>query len=301
MNEYGKTIRKIREEKGYTMQQLSDGILSTSFLSKFERGNSDISISYFFQILERLSLSYDEFLFVHNDFKLDNFETFFDSAEQAYVNRNLSKLQTLKEVQMDKWRTTKIAAYRCNTLVLDVLIGILRDEFIDSEKEEIEFLFDYLFQVEVWGYYELRLYNTTMFLMPPETVLTLSETAVEKSVYLRKLAKVNQIIIYILLNTLTYLIRHNKYLREYEFFLDYLDNIPIPEKDLLSRNHLLYLQGIYEVKIGNKEKGTELVNKAISMFRELGSTGLVTERENFLLIILNDTNMSFTLNDNKRK
>ncbi len=72
MNEYGKTIRKIREEKGYTMQQLSDGILSTSFLSKFERGNSDISISYFFQILERLSLSYDEFLFVHNDFKLDN-------------------------------------------------------------------------------------------------------------------------------------------------------------------------------------------------------------------------------------
>lgn len=231
----------------------------------------------------------------------NNFETFFDKAEQAYVNRNLSKLQTLKEVQMDKWRTTKIAAYRCNTLVLDVLIGILRDEFIDSEKEAIEFLFDYLFQVEVWGYYELRLYNTTMFLMPPETVLTLSETAVEKSVHLRKLAKVNQIIIYILLNTLTYLIRHNKYLREYEFFLDYLGNIPIPEKDLLSRNHLLYLQGIYEVKIGNKEKGIELVNKAISMFRELGSTGLVTERENFLLIILNDTNMSFTLNDNKRK
>lgn len=289
MNEYGKTIRKIREEKGYTMQQLSDGILSISFLSKFERGNSDISISYFFQILERLSLSYDEFLFVHNDFKLDNFETFFDKAEQAYVNRNLSKLQTLKEVQIDKWRTTKIAAYRCNTLVLDVLICILRDEFIDAEKEAIEFLFDYLFQVEVWGYYELRLYNTTMFLMPPEMVLTLSETAVEKSVYLRKLAKVNQIIIYVLLNTLTYLIRHNKYLKEYEFFLDYLGNIPIPEKDLLSRNHLLYLQGIYEVKIGNKEKGIEVVNKAISMFRELGSTGLVTERENFLLIILNDT------------
>lgn len=289
MNEYGKTIRKIREEKGYTMQQLSDGILSISFLSKFERGNSDISISYFFQILERLSLSYDEFLFVHNDFKLDNFEIFFDKAEQAYVNRNLSKLQTLKEVQIDKWRTTKIAAYRCNTLVLDVLICILRDEFIDAEKEAIEFLFDYLFQVEVWGYYELRLYNTTMFLMPPEMVLTLSETAVEKSVYLRKLAKVNQIIIYVLLNTLTYLIRHNKYLKEYEFFLDYLGNIPIPEKDLLSRNHLLYLQGIYEVKIGNKEKGIEVVNKAISMFRELGSTGLVTERENFLLIILNDT------------
>ncbi|MFS0612268.1 helix-turn-helix domain-containing protein [Lederbergia ruris] len=289
MNEYGKTIRKIREEKGYTMQQLSDGILSISFLSKFERGNSDISISYFFQILERLSLSYDEFLFVHNDFKLDNFETFFDKAEQAYVNRNLSKLQTLKEVQIDKWRTTKIAAYRCNTLVLDVLICILRDEFIDAEKEAIEFLFDYLFQVEVWGYYELRLYNTTMFLMPPEMVLTPSETAVEKSVYLRKLAKVNQIIIYVLLNTLTYLIRHNKYLKEYEFFLDYLGNIPIPEKDLLSRNHLLYLQGIYEVKIGNKEKGIEVVNKAISMFRELGSTGLVTERENFLLIILNDT------------
>lgn len=288
MNEYGKTIRKIREEKGYTLQQLSDGILSTSFLSKFERGNSDISISYFFRILERLSLSYDEFLFIHNDFNLDNFETFFDKAEQAYVNRNLSKLQALKEVHMDKWRITKITTYRCNTLVLDVLIGILRNEFIDAEKEEIEFLFDYLFQVEVWGYYELRLYNTTMFLMPPEMVLTLSETAYEKSVYLRKLAKVNQIIIYILLNTLTYLLRNNKYVRAYGLFLDYLGNLSIPEKDLLSRNHLLYLQGIYEIKIGNKEKGIEIVNKAISMFRELGSTGLLTERENFLQIILNE-------------
>ncbi|MBS4220987.1 helix-turn-helix domain-containing protein [Bacillus sp. FJAT-49711] len=297
MNDYGKTIRKIREEKGYTLQQLSDGILSTSFLSKFERGNSDISVSYFLKILEKLSLSYDEFLFVHNDFNLDNFETFFDKAEQAYVKRNLSKLQTLKEVHMDKWRTTKVAAYRCNTLVLDVLINIVRDEFVEAEKEAIEFLFDYLFQVEVWGYYELRLYNATMFLMPPKMVLTLSETAYKKSVYLRKLAKVNQIIIYILSNTITYLLRHNIYLRECKVFLGYLDNISIPEKDLLSRNHLLYLQGLYEIKIGNKEKGIEVANKAISMFRELGSTSLVTERENFLHILLNDTPLFFTLND----
>lgn len=291
MNKYGKTIRKIREEKGYTMKQLADGIMSISFLSKFERGNSDISISYFFKILEKLSLTYDEFLFVHHDFNLDNFEAFFDEAEQAYVNRNLSKLKELKEDQMDKWSGTKIAAYRCNTLVLEVLIRVLRDEFVEADKESIEFLFDYLFKVEVWGYYELRLYNATMFLMPPEMVLTLSETAYKKSVYLRKLAKVNQIIIYLLLNTLTYLLRNNTFLREYKLFLDYLGNISIPEKDLLSRNHLLYLQGIYEIKTGNKEKGIEVVNHAISMFRELGSMGLVTERENFLQIILNDTNL----------
>lgn len=286
MKDYGRTIRKIREEKGYTIQQLSEGILSTSFLSKFERGNSDITVSYFLKILEKLSLSYDEFLFVHNDFNLDNFEVFFDKAEQAYVSRDLSKLIALKGVHLEKWRTTNIAAYRCNTLVLDVLISILKDEFVSAEKEAVEFLFDYLFKVEVWGYYELRLYSATMFLMQPEMVLTLSETAYAKSIYLRKLSKVNQIIIYILLNTLTYLLRHKKYLSECKVFIGYLDEISIPEKDLLSRNHLLYLQGIYEIQKGNQEKGIEDVQKAISMFRELGSTGLLIERENYLKIIL---------------
>jgi len=288
MNKYGKTIRKVREEKGYTLQQLSDGILSVSFLSKFERGDSDISVSYFFQILEKLSLSYDEFLFIHNDFKLDNFDTFFDKAEQAYVNRDLTQLRNLKEAHLDKWRTTKIAAYRCNTLVLDVLISILSDESIEAEQEALEFLFDYLFKVEVWGYYELRLYNSTMHLMPFEMVMTLSKTAYEKSVLFRGFKKVHHMIIYILLNTLTYLLGPRKYVEEYKIFLGYIDNISIPEKDLFSRNHLLYMQGIYEIKTGNKEKGIEIVNKAISMFRELGSTGLVIERENYLKIILND-------------
>ncbi len=292
MNKYGKTIRKVRKEKGYTLQQLADGILSISFLSKFERGDSDISVSYFFQILEKLSLSYEEFLFIHNDFNLDNSDTFFDKAEQAYVNRDLTQLQNLKEVYLDKWRTINIAAYRCNTLVLDVLISILSDKFIDAEQEALEFLFDYLFKVEVWGYYELRLYNSTMHLMPLEMVMTLSKTAYEKSVPFRGLKKVHNIIIYILLNTLTYLLGPNKYVEEYKIFLGYIDQITIPEKDLFSRNHLLYMQGIYEIKVGNREKGVKIVNKAISMFRELGSTGLVIERKNYLKIILNGTDYS---------
>ena len=65
MKKYRRNFRKVREQKGSTIQQIADGILSISFLSKFERGESDISISYFFQILERLSLSYEEFLYVH--------------------------------------------------------------------------------------------------------------------------------------------------------------------------------------------------------------------------------------------
>ena len=96
MKKYGETIRIIREQKGYTIRQIAEGILSISFLSKFERGDSDISVSYFFQILERLTLSYEEFLYVHNDFQLENFETFFDKAEQAYINRDLDQLRNLK-------------------------------------------------------------------------------------------------------------------------------------------------------------------------------------------------------------
>ena len=173
--------------------------------------------------------------------------------------------------------------------MLDVFISILSDEYIDAEKEALEFLFEYLFKVEAWGYYELRLYNSTMLLMPPKMVITLSKTAYEKSVDFREFKKVNDVIIAILLSTLTYLLGPIKYVEEYKVFLTYIENITIPENLLYSRNHLLYMKGVFEIKTGNREKGIAIVNKAISIFHELGSTGLVIEWDNYLQIILDYT------------
>ena len=124
-------------------------------------------------------------------------------------------------------------------------------------------------------------------------VITLSKTAYEKSIRYREVNKINNIIISILLSTLTYLLGPIKYLEEYKVFLSYLENMAIPENDLYSRIHLLHMKGIYEIKIGNKEKGIEIINRTISIYYELDSKGLAIQAENYLKIILDYTNEPF--------
>ena len=77
MKMYGETLRGIRKQKGLSMQELAEGICSVSFLSKFERGHSDIALGLFTRILEKLMVSIDEFLYIHNDYQIDLLEQFF--------------------------------------------------------------------------------------------------------------------------------------------------------------------------------------------------------------------------------
>lgn len=287
MKKYGETVRRVREQKGYTMQQLAEGILSVSFLSKFERGESDISLSHITRLLEKLSLTFEEFFYLHEDVGFDRLDYFFDKVEEAYVNRDLDLLTELKEIALEKWEIHGLETFRHKLIMIDVYDSIIRSEKIDFREDSLSFLYSYLFDVEIWGYYELKLYNSTMFLMPPEMVITLSKNAFEKSFRFRKLKKIHKTIIAILINTLTYMMGGAvPYTEQYKVFLGYLESLDIPEDELYIRNSLLQVKGIYEIKIGNREKGVEMVQKAISIFNDLGSNELAVTTENYLTIVL---------------
>lgn len=287
MKKYGETVRRVREQKGYTMQQLAEGILSVSFLSKFERGESDISLSHITRLLEKLSLTFEEFFYLHEDVGLDQLEYFFDKVEEAYVNRDLVQLAKLREIALEKWKIHGLETFHYNVIMIDVYNSIIRGEKIDFCEDSLNLLYAYLFNVEIWGYYELKLYNSTMFLMPLEMVITLSKNAFEKSTCFGKLKKIHKTIIAILINTLTYMMGGAvPYTEQYKVFLGYLESLDIPEDELYIRNSLLQVKGIYEIKIGNREKGIEMVRKAISIFTDLGSNELAVTAENYLTIVL---------------
>lgn len=62
--DFGKTIKDIRKNKGYTQVFTSRDIISQSSYSKFEKGESDINSVTFFKLLQRLELTTDEFFFL---------------------------------------------------------------------------------------------------------------------------------------------------------------------------------------------------------------------------------------------
>lgn len=57
----GKLFRELRQDKGLSLAQASDKILSPSQLSHFERGDGDITTDRFFALIQNIDISIAEF------------------------------------------------------------------------------------------------------------------------------------------------------------------------------------------------------------------------------------------------
>ncbi|MBD7909238.1 helix-turn-helix domain-containing protein [Sporosarcina gallistercoris] len=78
----GSVVRKIRSDKAYSQQYVVDGVMTQSAYSKFELNKTDITFSSLSRILENLEVSFEEFLYIQNEFK--------HSEKDAIVKKFLS-------------------------------------------------------------------------------------------------------------------------------------------------------------------------------------------------------------------
>ena len=63
--ELGKTLRRLRQGKQVSISSLADEHLSKSQISRFERGESEISCSRLLNLLDKLNITIDEFVSTH--------------------------------------------------------------------------------------------------------------------------------------------------------------------------------------------------------------------------------------------
>src|SRR5699024_10854915 len=105
-----------REEKGYSLRQVSKGILSASFLSKFERGESDISLSHFLRIIDRLNITLDEFSFAANGYQLSELDQLRADITFADQQNKQERLKNIQRKEYEKWEIYELDAYLCNAI-----------------------------------------------------------------------------------------------------------------------------------------------------------------------------------------
>ena len=89
----GTLLRQIRKNKGLTLAQVADATISSSYLSKVERGQNDITVTKLLHLLERLETTPEEFLYIAaDDFDMDYsnldrmLETYFGSSLTMSAN-----------------------------------------------------------------------------------------------------------------------------------------------------------------------------------------------------------------------
>lgn len=243
-------------------------------------------------MLGKLSLSFEEFFFIHNQYIQDDFEVFFNAADDAYHSCDLIALNELKVNERQKWEEFHLETARCNLAMLEVFESIIQEQEIKIAQEDLEFLCSYLFKVEIWGYYELRLYNSTILLLPPELVVTLTKTAYDKSFRFKDFPKYYKTIVSILMNTLIYLMGGqytHPYIEHYDTFKSYLMSMEIKEEDLFFKNQLMFIEGLYKIKTGNKEEAIELAVSAMRTLEQLDAPNIAIGLNIYLDFVLEYT------------
>ncbi|SFH63164.1 helix-turn-helix domain-containing protein [Pisciglobus halotolerans] len=280
---YGKVLRKLREEKGYSLRQVSKGILSASFLSKFERGESDISLSHFLRIIDRLNITLDEFSFAANGYQLSELDQLRADITFAYQRNNQARLKNIQRKEYEKWETYELDTYLCNAIMAEAFLLNLQKKEIDKKKRQ--FVIQYLFNIEIWGNYELMLYANVLSVLPTDTVIALSKEVVKKtSVYSFIPADFVQTV-QLLLNTVIVCLDADL-LNEALYFVLTIEGMNLEERFFYERTVLTFLKGILKIKNEEVEQGKKEAEKAVQMMYSIGSNDIAINHEEYLAAVI---------------
>ena len=92
----GNTLRKIRQGKHKSICNIADENLSKSQISRFERGESEISCIRLINILDKLNISLEEFMIIHNsDKNLTNFIGLINFIREEYLADRIENIKKL--------------------------------------------------------------------------------------------------------------------------------------------------------------------------------------------------------------
>lgn len=265
MENIGKSFRVLRKERGFTLKTMSEDIISYSYLSKFENGESKITLTNFVQLVNRLNMTVDEFLFFNN-FPIAEYMDIFQLIAMTHAKNDVDELKKSIKIEEDLYKETNVDSHRYNAIMIAVIITDIDPNFPIPESD-IELLVDYFLKCSYWTTYEISLFGNVLPLFSEELlVILLAE--VKKRIKEHQLMHRNyRDLVGIIQNACIIFLREKK-INQARSLSDFSESI-------LTRNHFfgktrkLYIDGAIELALGNQKKGTKKAMQAIGVMEVL--------------------------------
>ncbi|MFT8325261.1 helix-turn-helix domain-containing protein [Oenococcus sicerae] len=164
----GQTFRRIRQNKHFSSKEVCAGIVSRSFLYKFEQGESDIAVSKLLQLLSRIAVSFDELTWAAN--QEHTFESaFYIDLFIAIENHDQRKLASLAQGSNSNSLSARLTKN----------LAALYVENAENKKAKCRFIYNYLLSVDNWNRYELQLCNYLIPMIQPENTKVLFQKSLD--------------------------------------------------------------------------------------------------------------------------
>lgn len=162
LQHFGHIFRQLRLMRGFRVKDVCHELITPQFLHKFEAGHSDIKLTTFFQLLERIYLTWDEFsLYCKNIPSIEEFRHSLTLLDPMLISGNrLAAIKFVKEYEKKETKNPILAK-----LITINLKGLIQVRLHESELlsiNDIQLAKEHLDKVETWGHFEFHLFTSLL-------------------------------------------------------------------------------------------------------------------------------------------
>ena len=267
MQNLGEVFKELRKSRNVSLQEATGGEFTYSMLSKFERGEADLSSMKLITALDNIHSDLNEFMYLVRGFSQKKALAFQENLWDLYDREGIDSLQFLYEETTQKYRSSGEKSYLLQMIRIKSLL-VFFDSEIRATDEELTFLYDYFFTIDIWGNYELELFSTISTLFPLPLYFKYSREMLQKTDLLGSLPSNKVAIDTILINGLFKAIEEKDKLKA-DYFIFQVENRDLPESEAYLKIIYMIAKGYYDTIFKVKNKGLEKIQRGITILQDL--------------------------------
>ena len=267
MQNLGEVFKELRKSRNVSLEEATGGEVTYSMLSKFERGEADLSSMKLIAALDNIHSDLNEFMYLVRGFSQKKILAFQENLWELYDREGIDSLHSLYEETTQKYRLSGEKSYLLQMIRIKSLLVFFASE-IRATDEELTFLYDYFFTIDIWGNYELELFSTISTLFPLPLYFKYSREMLQKTDLLGSLPSNKVGIDTILINGLFKAIEEKDKLKA-DYFVFQIEKRELPESQAYLKIIYMIAKGYYDTIFNVKNKGLEKIQRGIAILQDL--------------------------------
>ena len=267
MQNLGEVFKELRKSRNVSLQEATGGEFTYSMLSKFERGEADLSSMKLITALDNIHSDLNEFMYLVRGFSQKKALAFQENLWELYDREGIDSLQSLYEETTQKYRSSGETSYLLQMIRIKSLL-VFFDSEIRATDEELTFLYDYFFTIDIWGNYELELFSTISTLFPLPLYFKYSREMLQKTDLLGSLPSNKIGIDTILINGFFKAIEEKDKLKA-DYFVFQIEKRELPESQAYLKIIYMIAKGYYDTIFKVENKGLEKIQRGITILQDL--------------------------------
>jgi len=259
----GRTFRRLRKFKNMEIKEVASEDISYAQISKFERGQTDMTLTKFLSSLEAINVTLEEFYHEAYFSNLPKGSLFNYDFCQKFEIKDKEKLQQLLKIETDLLTLhPSIKRYKLNIIQIKSQLHLI-DPNMQVNKKDILYLKEYLLSINKFCAYELYLYSSCLHLLENKT----QEQLIQKIISSENGYYLNPKILKIILRLIPIFIENN-FLDSLPLLFTYLESHTKSDLFFYEKVTMVYLKALYDLKINpENHEASSLLNSYAEVFK----------------------------------